>query len=148
MSSPWNRLRAVDIADLPDADYESTQAALAASVQVGYQRERVENTGDNLSEIEVVVLAYDGAVADGIPTGNIVDGVCDIQVIEVAPYPDENQPARTLVVGKPPVANHPTGRGHEFNVRYNHSFTVLLTNTAAIAGLGALSLEVLWRTYR
>lgn len=148
MSSPWNRLRAVDIADLPDADYESTQAALAATVEVASQRDSVINTGDNLSEIEIVVLAYDGAVVDGLPTGNIVDGVCDIQVIELAPYPDDNQPDRKLVVGKAPVANHPTGRGHEFNVRYTHEFTVLLTNTAAIAGLGALSLEVLWRTYR
>lgn len=147
MSSPWNRLRAVAVASLPDAGYEASQAALAASVQTASQRDSVINTGDKLQEIEVVVYGYNGAVVNGKPTGTIVSGSADVQFIELAPYPDEDQPGRTMIVGKTPVTSVPTGRGVVFNVRYNHKFTVLLTNLGG--GLaGAVSAEVLWRTHR
>ena len=148
MSSPWNRLRAVAVASLPDAGYEASQAALGGTVQVASQRDSVINTGDNLQEIEIVVLGYNGPVgSDGVPTGAVVSGTCTVQFIEIAPYPDPNQPDRLLLVGKTPVTSHPTGRGAVFQCRYNHKFTVLLTNLGG--GLaGATSAEVLWRTHR
>lgn len=148
MSSPWNLLRTVVVADIAsEPAFESAQTALPAGFGVARPRDHVAGTGDILQEIELVVLGYNGAVgADGYPTGTIVSGTCTLQVIELAPHPSPNRP-RDLWVGRAPVTSLPSGRGHIFNARYLHGFTATLSTLGG--GLaGAVSIEILWRTYR
>lgn len=148
MSTPWNLLRTVVVADIAsEPAFESGQVALPANFGVAYPREKVENTGDSLQEIELMVLGYSGAVgSDGYATGTIVSGTCTLQVVEVAPHPSPNNP-RLMYTGRAPVAALPTGRGQPFNARYLHGFTAVLSTLGG--GLGAaVSLEILWRTFR
>lgn len=148
MSSPWNLLRTVVVADIAsEPAFESAQTALPANFGVARPRDVVAGTGDFLQEIELVVLGYSGVVgSDGYPTGTIVSGTCTLQVIEVAPHPNLNTP-RDLFVGRTPVASLATGRSHVFNARYLHGFTAVLSTLGG--GLGAaVSIEILWRTYR
>jgi hypothetical protein len=149
MSSPWHLLRTVVVADIAsEPAFEANQVALPADFGVAYPRDRVADTGDSLQEIELMVLGYDGAVgSDGYSTGNIVSGTCTLQVVEVAPHPNANVPDRLMYTGRTPVAALPTGRQHVFNARYLHGFTAVLSTLGG--GLaGAVSIEILWRTYR
>ncbi len=149
MSSTWNLLRTVVVAAIgAEPDFEANQTALPNGFGVAHPRQNNPDTGDNLQEIKLMVLGYNGPVgSDGYATGAIVSGTCDLRIVEFAPHPSPNQPDRLIFAGAAPFIALPTGRGVIVTAKYLHGLTATLANLGG--GLaGATSIEILWRSAR
>lgn len=156
MSSSWNILRKdivlatlatsdVDMATLQTehATFQDSKPVVGGSSWTPPQV-KAERVGEYVTEIEFMVLAYNGDHA----TGAIVAGTFTIQLVERSDFPvlaGVTYPGRKLYTGRPPVLLHPTGISHPEPGCYFQEFSVRLS--AAAAG-GATTATIFWRHRR
>lgn len=156
MSSSWNILRkdivlaTLGTSDVNMAATQTEHATFQDSKPVvggsswAQPMVKAERVGEYVSEIEFMVLAYNGNQA----TGTIVAGTFTVQFIERADYPilaGVTYPGRKLYAGRPSILVQPTGVPHPEPGCYFQEFSVRLADAVAV---GATTATIYWRHRR